>query len=285
MQPRTDLAVEVTEFAKTKPRAVFQTVRKFRNIEIVEIKIKNEREQKILNRSKGTYITISSPEILAPENKETVHQSLMKELKVFVSGKEKLLVVGLGNKNICSDSIGPRAVEKVFATRHLKKELIKNLGFAKLPSVCAIAPGVLGQTGMETAEIVKALAEKTKPELIVLIDALAAGAVERLGTTIQLTNSGIAPGSGVNNSRAELSERVLNVPVLAIGVPTVVDLNTIVAAKTFDSKNRPACETNMMVTPKNIDEIVTCAGNIIASALNCSVFPMFSKQELEVLAT
>lgn len=277
------MAVESTALVKTK-KALFQKVRKIKNIEIVQIEIKNNIDQKILKRPKGIYITISTQQMLAPEKREDMHFVLKKELKKFVSGKKVILIVGLGNKNICSDSVGPRVVEKIFATRHIKKELVQKLGLSGLPSVCAIAPGVLGQTGMETAEIVKALAEKIKPNLIIVVDALAAGLISRLGTTIQLTNAGIAPGSGVNNRRAELSQKVLQVPVLAIGLPTVVDLKSLIGQGV---KRKPFLKTkkNMMVTPKNVDEIVNSAGDLISSALNCAIFPMFSKQELEVLSS
>ena len=283
MSLRTDLAVEATAFVKTR-KALLQQTKRIKNIEIVQIEIKNKVDEKILNRPKGTYITISTQQLLAPEKREDVHHVLVRELKSFVRKKKSVLIVGLGNKNICSDSIGPRVVEKIFATRHIKKELINKLGFADLPSVCTIAPGVLGQTGMETAEIVKALAEKTKPNLIVVVDALAAGLISRLGTTIQLTNAGIAPGSGVSNRRAELSQKVLQVPVLAVGMPTVVDLKSIME-RDINSKTLLKCKQNMMVTPKNVDEIVNNAGDLIANALNCAIFPMFSQQELEVLSS
>ncbi len=279
MQPRTDLAVESSGVKGGRLKAIFQTVKKYGDVEIVKIEIKNDEEAKILNRPVGTYITISSKNMLMPEKFCDVEYVLKKELQPFVQNKNSILVVGLGNKNICCDSLGPVVAGKVVATRHIKTQLAENFNVKKIASVSVISPGVLGQTGIETTEIVKALVEKTKPELVVVVDALAAGSINRLGTTIQLTDSGIAPGSGINSSRVELSSRVLKVPVLAIGVPTVVDLQSI----SLQSKYMETDSEIFMVTPRNIDEIVQNAGSLISQALNGVVLPMFSKQELEVL--
>ncbi len=167
----------------------------------------------------------------------------------------------------------------IFTTRHIGREMAERLNLPDLLRVSALAPGVSGQTGMETAEIVTALCEQTKPDFVIAIDALAAGSVARLGTTIQLSNTGISPGSGVLNKRKELSRATLGVPVLSIGVPTVVDLNTICQG----AQEKGQAEKSMMVTPREIDTLIEHAAKTIAYALNRTFQPGLSLEEIAAL--
>ena len=282
MQLRTDLAIESRKINSPKMKAVLQMVRTYRNFKVIKIEIKNDEQAKILNRPIGVYITIAGKKMLTAQTVTDAQFLLTQELAQLLKGKKSILVVGLGNEKICCDSIGPKVVQKVLATRHVKEQLMKTFHLLQLPAVSVIAPGVLGQTGIETFEIVKALVEKVMPDIVIVVDALASASLERLGSTIQLTNTGIAPGSGVGNSRKELSSKVLNVPVLAIGVPTVVDLYSKQANFNLNYRSKNL-RNLMMVMPKNVDEVVSSAQSVIAGAINGAVFPMLSKQEMSAL--
>lgn len=182
-----------------------------------------------------------------------------------------VLVAGLGNVSITPDALGPAAARQILATRHVGEETAAALGIRSFRPVSVLAPGVLGQTGMETCEILAALVRETKPAALIAIDALAAGDPERVGTTVQICDSGISPGSGVSNRRKELSRRTLGIPVIAIGVPTVVD---------YPRENDPE---PMMVTPREIDTVIENAARTIAMAVNCALQPELSLEDLMAL--
>lgn len=274
MPYRTDLAVETKKNFESK-EGVEKSVKKEEEIEIISINVKTKKASKEINKPVGRYITLHHAEILKSYNIENVEEILIKELKKFLKRKEEILFVGLGNKEITSDSIGPLTSDRVVVTRQLDKNLKKIFGFENLKIVSSIAPGVFGKTGIESTEIVKACCEIVKPDIVVVVDALAAADIKRLGTTIQLTNTGICPGSGVQNKRKEISKNVLGVPVLAIGVPTVVDLTDI-------KKNvKKHSEEHMILTLKNIDLVVKRGAKLIANALNRVFFPNLDKEELK----
>jgi spore protease len=201
-----------------------------------EVNISNERAEKLTGRKKGRYLTVETGRIWLKEYAEFTKAAdlvaaKIKELSDFEpdknNGKISVLIAGLGNNSITADSIGPKALSKVLITRHLKDQipgLYDNFGLIEMSG---IAPGVLGQTGMETAEIILSVAEKIKPSLVILIDALASRKISRLATTIQIADTGIAPGSGVGNHRRAIDSDLLGAPVLSIGVPTVVDALTL----------------------------------------------------------
>ena len=199
-------------------------------------------------------------------------------------GEGETLVVGLGNEEITPDSIGPRAVKKLLVTRHIKgidPVLYDDAGFG---NVAAIVPGVLGQTGIESAEIIKSVCDSIKPKCVVVIDSLASRRLARLATTVQISNGGISPGSGVSNKRAELSDRTLGVPVISIGVPTVVDAATLAYDLLEEHKGQPDEEfaeiiervlagdgKNMFVTPKDNDVIAIETAKLLSTAINLAL--------------
>ena len=202
---------------------------------------------------------------------------------------DTVLIIGLGNREITADSLGPKVIGSLMITRHLKKYIPEEIDEGIRP-VCAIAPGVLGTTGMETEEIVRGLTEKIAPKLVIAIDALCSGKVERINTTIQITDTGITPGAGVGNKRKTINSETLGVPVIAIGVPTVVDAATIAAAglelamtnsdnNDIDNTNqyeriRKAIEPefgNMIVAPKDVDSITDDISSVIANGINISL--------------
>ena len=179
-------------------------------------------------------------------------------------------MAGLGNTDITPDAVGPLTVRQILATRHITGQFAESIGLKGLKSVSVISPGVLGQTGIETTELIKCAVDATKPDAVIVIDALAAGSAARLFRSLQLCNTGITPGSGVKNSRREISEKTLGVPVIAIGVPTVMDAESLAAELT-------GCETeksaDMFVTPKDVDLLCGRISEILSQALNIFLQP------------
>ena len=194
-----------------------------------------------------------------------------------------MLAVGLGNAEITPDALGPLTAARILATRHLRRELADNepdTDFLRaLRPVSVLANGVLGQTGIETAELIAALRTPVEPACIIAVDALACSDLSRLGTTIQISDAGISPGSGVQNRRAELSRKTLGIPVIAVGVPTVVDLHTILR----QGGGQPEQLPNMMVTPRDIDKLLHHAARLIALSLNLALHPQLSYEDAEAL--
>ena len=238
---RTDLALEEREsFPGDGGEIAGVSLRewqdKAKQVKLTEVKILDQRGAKAMGKPKGTYLTLEADQLAEKEEEyhEQVSEELAKHIRRLIShmvqGEEwKILVVGLGNPSVTPDALGPKAVGHLQVTRHLEQQYGE--GFCRekgLPVLSGIVPGVMAQTGMETAEILKGIIEETKPDLLIAIDALAARSIRRLGTTIQVTDTGIHPGSGVGNHRHSLTKESLGVPVLAIGVPTVVGAAAIV---------------------------------------------------------
>ncbi|MDW2799355.1 GPR endopeptidase [Clostridium boliviensis] len=239
---RTDLAVEEKESfpgdgGEISGVSLREWKRSNSRIKMTEVKILDEKGSKAMGKPIGTYITLEADQLSLKD--EDYHREVSQELSAQISklleGKDfkksnfHVLVAGLGNSSVTPDSLGPRVLNNLQVTRHLKVQYGDEFWQGKtMPVISGIAPGVMAQTGMETAEILKGIIKETKPDLIIAIDALAARSVKRLGTTIQLTDTGIHPGSGVGNHRHSLTEESLGVPVIAIGVPTVVGAAAIV---------------------------------------------------------
>lgn len=231
---RTDLALEANEMHREQKKFDIEGVKVIERIEegvkITTVKVLNEIAEKTLGKSKGDYITIDIPEFTVYDGKlmESVSNVFGKFLKdmLKVKNDDLVLVVGLGNKSVTPDALGPKVVEKLMITRHLR-DVMPDVIDDSIVSVSAIAPGVLGITGIETLEIIKSLVDKIKPQLVICIDALAARKTQRVNRTIQISDTGISPGSGVHNHRKSITYDTLGVKVVSIGVPTVVDASTI----------------------------------------------------------
>lgn len=225
-QLRTDLAIEsISEESQIK-----QTTQNFDNVKVSNV-VLNEEEAKLIGKKAGTYITIEFDDVTDYNNKEKVKQVFsfkIKELIEHLNIKEECscLIIGLGNDKSTPDSLGPLVIDNVIVTSHLFKLNSVSDGFR---CVSAIAPGVMGQTGIETSDLIKSIVDVQKPNFLIVVDALASGSVERVNKTIQITDTGIHPGSGVGNSRKEISLETIGIPVIAVGVPTVVDAVTIVS--------------------------------------------------------
>lgn len=242
-QVRTDLAVEERESfegdgGEIKGVSLREWHHRNSRIKLTEVSIMNEQGARSMGKPMGTYLTLDVPQMA--EKDDSYHEEVAKELSKQIQAlveklcpkkglKAGILVVGLGNIQVTPDSLGPRVVDNLRMTRHLKEEYGQEFcDRNKLPILSGIVPGVMAQTGMETAEIVRGIVEETKPDLVLAIDALAARSVRRLTTTIQLTDTGIHPGSGVGNHRHSMTKESLGVPVVALGVPTVVGAAAIV---------------------------------------------------------
>lgn len=232
---RTDLIIESIEPAQTQVQPNDLKLKEYMvdEMKISEILISKEQEE-IFGKKSGTYITIDTTAIVENDHETLlkIQKQIAKQIDLFFQkyniGKDALgLIVGLGNDNVTPDSLGPNVVENIFVTKHifdLHPEEIANDGFRP---VCAVAPGVMGNTGIETAEIVNAIIQEVKPQFVIVIDALAARALNRVNKTIQISDGGISPGSGVGNKRKEISFDTLGIPVISVGIPTVVDAVTI----------------------------------------------------------
>jgi len=310
---RTDLAVEAKELLHTDDSddtdGVELSFEEFceGRVQITSVKIINESGANLMGKPIGNYITIES-EVMKENDTET-HEEIMKILAKQLSALCKLkkngviLVVGLGNWNVTPDALGPKVTGKILVTRHLSGSLPHELEGNVRP-VSAISPGVMGLTGIETAEIIKGVTDRVKPDLVIAIDALAARRTNRVNSTIQISDTGINPGAGVGNKRMALSEESLGVPVLAIGVPTVVDAATLVN-DTMDRMLAAMAEQapqdsefynmlgnladeekyhliteilnpytgNMFVTPKEVDAVIERLANIIANGINIALHP------------
>jgi spore protease len=309
---RTDLAVEANEWVSQQMGGVIPgihtEVKEEEGMKITKIDVETEEGAQSLGKLPGHYITI---EALGLRNKNSVLQNnvstrFAKEFIAFlqhlnISPEAKVLIIGLGNLNVTPDALGPLVVENVLVTRHyfqLMPDKV-NPGYRQ---VSAIAPGVLGTTGIESSEIVQSIVEKSKPDLVIAIDALASRSLQRVNTTIQIADTGIHPGSGIGNKRKGLTKELLGVPVIAIGVPTVVFASTIVNSSIDLMIAHFRQQTNhsnqilgmldqlqeaerlelvrevlnplghdLLVTPKEIDQFIEDVANIIASGLNAAL--------------
>ncbi|HHX51236.1 MAG TPA: GPR endopeptidase [Clostridia bacterium] len=297
-----DLAVEAHDLlrgdAQREVSGVVQEKTSFPHGSTTTIRIVNEQGEELMGRPKGTYITIESPELRKNnwEAHKNISQAFASSLRQLVANfhlgpEDVTLLVGLGNWNATPDALGPKVIGSVLVTRHLFHYAPDELSGGLRP-VCAVAPGVLGITGIETAEIIKGIVEHVKPRLLIAIDALAAGNVDRIASTIQLADTGISPGSGIGNKRAGINQETMNIPVIAIGVPTVVNAITI-AFELFnqtlqnnqqlanflqeDTINQTVHQVlgsfggNLTVTPKEIDELINNTARVIASGINQSL--------------
>lgn len=276
MQNRTDLALELKEeknLGSAQSGIVVKTrIDTANHIKETKIMIKNKKGEQSLGKPKGSYITIEAKDLSANDGSfhKEMSEALFLNLKEMLCEKKKILVAGLGNANVTADSLGPKVVNNLCITRHLKREGIGKYRF----ELSAIAPGVMAQTGIETSEILESLVAKIKPDALIAIDALAARSSSRLNKTIQISDTGIAPGSGVGNHRNEITEHTIGVPVFAIGVPTVISVPAILYDLVGDQFDQNGYETmdeeflSMHVTPKNIDESMKRISYTISEGIN-----------------
>ncbi len=287
---RTDLALEAHENMEvvsenTHGITVDEIYHENTETRITKVLVTTKNGAKALCKPMGTYITLETPNMIEPD--EGYHREISKELaaqlKEIIPDFEKeqsILVVGLGNREVTADALGPDVIDNLCITRHIVKAYGKAAyNKSRMHLISSLAPGVMAKNGMETAEIIKGVVEQTKPDLMIVIDALAARSIKRLNKTIQITDTGIHPGSGVGNHRDGLTKESLGIPVIAIGIPTVVDAETIVrdalsymeegdSDNSFQGKMVNSELHNMYVTSKDIDEVIKRLSYTVSEALN-----------------
>lgn len=316
----TDLAIDAAVLNENSKKEIEgATVNNYKtdNISVTKVNILTKKAAQNIGKPIGNYVTLEVPDLR--ENTVDVFDSSKKiltdELKKILNlkGRETVLVVGLGNRFVTPDALGPKVVDKLLVTRHLSKVLPDEIT-NDMKSLCAVSPGVLGITGIETGEIIKGICDKIKPDIIIAIDALASRKTSRISTTFQIADTGIVPGSGIGNKRKALTKETLGVPVVAIGVPTVIDAAAVAndaiellieaiksntekssplfkAVDAFDNDNRYEliCKVlspqagDLIVTPKEVDSIIDEVSKIIAESINGAVNGNIAEKLGEIL--
>lgn len=296
---RTDLAAEAREIfqnanSAAEAEGVTAKSEKKGSVTVTKIEIKNENGAKALGKPIGKYITIESPEIKYSVEEYERTCKIISDSLIEMTGDvtdKTILIAGLGNSEITPDALGPAVVSRLIVTRHMKEHMGKSFG-SEFPTTCAVAPGVLGMTGIETADIISGVAGKVRPDLVIAVDALAARKTERISTTIQICDTGIQPGAGIGNRRSGLDENTLGTKVIAIGVPTVVDAATIVRdgieaafededAEKISEKILSDNMRRMVVTPKDIDLVIERASKTVANGINMALNRELSLEDIE----
>lgn len=272
MQNRTDLAVEsYEEHEKTKLEGVKVTEENG----VTTVSVLDENGEKALGKPVGNYITVNVPSFVYDtdifDGRLSKISSILRNL--LPANCDNVLVAGIGNMEITADALGPKTNSYILATRHITDDLKKEMGFENLKSVSTVRTGVLGETGIESAEIIKGIVDVIKPDCVIAVDALASSSAERLGTTIQFSDTGIAPGSGVGNHRFEISKNTLGVPVVSVGIPTVVSTGVI----------RGADDNSMFVTPREIDKVTEQGAKLIGMSVNVCLQPEICERDLYAL--
>ncbi|OPX86040.1 GPR endopeptidase [Pelotomaculum sp. PtaB.Bin117] len=311
-----DLAIEAHDLVRGQTGQEIPGVvvdrEKYENSSVTIVKIVEEQAEQLMGKPRGNYITIEAPSLR--ENNRLAQQEIAEVLAKKLSSlfnlpeKANILLVGLGNWNATPDALGPKVIEHSMVTRHLFKYAPEELGEG-MRSVSAIAPGVLGITGIETAEIIKGIVEKIKPELVIVIDSLAAGSVDRIAATIQIADTGINPGSGIGNHRTGINQASMGVPVIAIGIPTVVHA-AVIAQVTVEHfleqlKENPVLNQiyqnlrpdfthqvidqvlqpfagNLMVTPKEIDSLILNTSKTVAGGISMALHPSINFEDFNI---
>lgn len=290
MNFRTDLAIERREYTeKVKLDGVLSDCKITEGIKVTSIEIINKQGQELLGKPPGKYITLETDKLYKSSSVfSSACRVLCRELRKLLPRQGTVLVAGLGNEDITPDALGPKSMSLLLATRHISGELAESVGLGKLRSVAGIVPGVLGKTGIETVEIISGVVKKISPSCVIVIDALASRNVARLGTTVQISSSGVEPGSGVGNRRKAINYDTLGVPVIAIGVPTVVDALTM-ASDVIEKAGAALPEADlsehgsMMVTPKEIDSLIDKAAHLIAMGINTALQSELTAREITEL--
>jgi spore protease len=302
---RTDLAIEAHEMCSKEKaeqnhlEGIDVSEYKEDEVFVTKITVKDEKGSSILGKPKGTYITLEIPNL---KYSDEAYKSACRQIAIEigklakVDENTKTLVVGLGNKYITPDALGPKTVSYLVVTNHIKQG--NDFLGDSFSRVCAVVPGVLGTTGIETTDIIKGVADKIKPDLIIAVDALASRSMDRISNTVQISDTGISPGSGVENKRDGVNKEALGVKVIAIGVPTVVDAATVASDSIDAALSGKNCDLekisreeiysalaknvgNMMVTPKDIDSVIEKASKTVANGINLALHKNLSLEEIE----
>lgn len=290
MKIRTDLALECRELQPQDLPGVHSESRQAEGLQVTTVRVENQEGARALGKPIGSYITLELPPASARFGSrfDGAVRVLAESLAPLLppGPKASTLVVGLGNPQITPDSLGPETLKRIIKTRHLVVQAPEHFG--EMRPVAALEPGVLATTGVETAELVRAVTDRLRPDCVLVVDALASRRLARVCRTVQLSDSGIRPGSGVGNARAELSRESLGMPVLALGVPTVVDAATLAADLAEQAglgEQAPAAFSgegaDMIVTPKDIDSEVADIAKLLAYGINMALHPGLSIDDID----
>lgn len=268
---RTDLAMESKTRVKDLP-GIHEETEEINGCLVTRIDVTDRAASEILDKPIGRYVTLKADpaDFMDRDRRAAVADALAKELRALAKNAAHAMIVGLGNRFVTADALGTKTAEYVLVTRHVHMHMSELLPEGT-PVTCSFCANVLGVTGMETAEVVSALTDRIKPDVIILVDSLAAASVEHIGCVIQCNDSGIAPGSGVGNFRTMLTSKLLKVPVIALGVPTVVSAETIVR----ESGAAPIGDQTMkdlVVAPKDIDALIKDLSRVLSDAINLMLF-------------
>ena len=287
MQMRTDLAIEARELAGDRVAGTDYREYRENSIKISRLTVKTQRAGQLLGKDAGTYITVEMPSLTDnfTETDERI-KTIGREIRRLLPVNGLLLVAGLGNEEITPDSLGPKTGARVLATRHITGELARAAGLDRLRPVAVMNTGVTGQTGIETGEYILSVVKRIRPNAVIAVDALASRRIERLGKTVQISDAGISPGAGVGNHRTRINKETIGVPVIAIGVPTVVDAQTFAGDLLSDSAVRRSAVLpdrnvrQMIVIPREIDLLTERASRLLAFSLNAAMQNAFDLREL-----
>lgn len=287
MQMRTDLAIEARELAGDRVAGTDYREYRENGMKISRLTVKTQRAGQLLGKDAGTYITVEMPSLTDnfTETDERI-KTIGREIRRLLPVNGLLLVAGLGNEEITPDSLGPKTGARVLATRHITGELARAAGLDRLRPVAVMNTGVTGQTGIETGEYILSVVKRIRPNAVIAVDALASRRIERLGKTVQISDAGISPGAGVGNHRTRINKETIGVPVIAIGVPTVVDAQTFAGDLISDSAVRRSAVLpdrnvrQMIVIPREIDLLTERASRLLAFSLNAAMQNAFDLREL-----
>lgn len=281
MERRTDLAVEERELLGEDIKGVSFQEEEIEGLPIERLHILTQRAGQLLKKPVGTYITVGLPPLTDNiRDTDSRVRALSEEIRRLLPVNGLVLVAGLGNIDITPDALGPKAASKVLATRHIPGEIARSTGLDRLRAVAVVNTGVTGQTGIETGELLQGIIKNIRPSAVIAVDALASRRLERLGCTVQISDTGIAPGAGVGNRRTRIDSLTMGVPVIAIGVPTVVDALTLAfdLLEISDEKEGMALShavapqgRSMVVTPKEVDLLIDRAAHLISLSVNMAL--------------
>ena len=288
---RTDLAVEARELLEKDIGGTDYFTQRYRDVTLTRLKIKTPEAAGKMGKPEGTYLTFDVPPFSDDFRDPAARIELIgKELASLLPQRGLILVAGLGNTEITPDNLGPKTAKGVLATRHITGELARSTGLDDLRPVAVLAPGVLGQTGIETGELLYSVTQKLRPAALIVVDALASRRLDRLGCTVQVSDTGISPGSGVGNARPKIDRQTMGVPVVSMGVPTVVDAMTLAAdllgreEAGMEEEISPRGEP-MVVTPREIDLLIDRAAKLVSMAINHALQPSFTLEDLGTLVS
>lgn len=278
MSLRTDLAIDINVDNSDNFKGIEKIEKREGEIVVTTTLVKTKEAEEKIGKKKGKYITIEFPDI----NKITDSKGIEKQIKealssFFEKGFERILVLALGNDEITSDNIGPKTAKRLLATRHIYGEFAEKIGLKGIKSVAVVTPSVLGKTGIETAEFCESITNRIKPDAVVVIDACVSSNTDRIYKTIQISNTGISPGWGVKNRRKEISQETLGIPVIAIGVPTVVEALSLAYELT---KTEPVMNSELIVTPKDCDLYSHRISELLSRGINLFLQPEIEEEIL-----